>query len=106
MESLALGPSAMIGQDGSFGTCWNMDCKVMTDIAKISPCVSSTCAPNAIFLLPIRAIITSHQLYVSIDNPSLIPSVSCHTTSSYRNNYVRTADNVSHTDDFQIQGWR
>jgi len=57
------------------------------------------------FLLPARKmqtlsfqiihIIPSHQIYVAIDNPSLVPSVSCLTTSSYHWNYVRAADEVS-----------
>jgi len=59
------------------------DCKAMGDAAKISPRVPSTCAQNAILSLLIIEIIPSRQIYVAIDNPSFIPSVSCLPTSNY-----------------------
>jgi hypothetical protein len=59
------------------------DCKGMGDAAKISPRVPSFCVQNVILSLLIIHIIPSRQIYVPIDNPSLIPSVSCLTTSSY-----------------------
>jgi len=82
------------------------DCKVMGDTAKISPRVPSTCAQNAILSLLIIHIIPSRQIYVAIDNPLLVPSVSCLTTSSYLWNYVRAADDVSHADNLQSNGCR
>jgi hypothetical protein len=71
------------------------DCKAMGDAGKISPRVPSTCAQNATLSLLLIHIIPSHQIYVASDNPSLVPSVSCLTTSSYHWNYVRAADDVS-----------
>jgi len=82
------------------------DWKAMSDTAKISPCVPSTCAQNAILSLPIIHIIRSHQIYVAVDNPSLVPSVSCLTTSSYLWNYVHVADDVSHAENLQSNGCR
>jgi hypothetical protein len=76
----------------------------MGDIVKISPRVPSTCAQNAILSLLIINIIPSCQIYVAIDNPSLIPSVSCVSTSSYLENYVHAADDVSHADNLQCNG--
>jgi hypothetical protein len=78
----------------------------MGDAAKISPCVPSTCVENVIFSLLIIHIIPSCQIYVPIDNPSLVPSVSCLTTSSYLWNDVRAANNISHTENLQSNGFR
>jgi hypothetical protein len=80
------------------------DCKAMGDAAKISPHVPSTCAQNAILSLLIIHIIPSHQIYVAIDNPTFVPSVSCLTTSSYLWNNVRAADNISHAENLQSNG--
>ena len=82
------------------------DCKAMGDAAKISPRVPSTCAQNAILSLLIIHIIPSRQIYVAIDNPSFVPSVSCPTTSSYVWNEVRAADNISHAENLQSNGCR
>jgi hypothetical protein len=81
-----------------------LECNAMGDVAKISPRFPSSCAHNAILSLLIIHLISSPQIYVAIDNPLLIPSVSCLTTSSYLWNYVRTANNVSHTENLQING--
>ena len=70
-----------IGMD-SLGTRLHTDCNAMGDAAKTSPRVSSTCAQNAIISLLIIHIIPSRQIYVAIDNPWLVPSVSCLATSS------------------------
>jgi len=78
----------------------------MGDDVKISPRVPSTCVQNAILSLLIIHIIPSRQIYVAIDNPSLVPSVPCLTTSSYLWNYVRVADDVSHAENFQSNGCR
>jgi len=67
----------------SLGTRLHRDCNAMGDFVKISPRVSSICAHNAILSLPIIHIITSRQMYVAVENPSLIPSVFCLTTRSY-----------------------
>ena len=81
-------------------------CKGMGDAAKISSRVPSTYAENATLSLLIIHIIPSRQIYVAIDNPSLVPSVSCLTTSSYLWNYVHVADDVSHTENFESNGCR
>ena len=68
---------------GSLGMCLDPHCNAMGDAAKSSPFVPSICAQNAILSLLIIHIIQSHQIYVAMDNPSLILSISCLTTSSY-----------------------
>jgi len=78
----------------------------MVDAAKISPRIPSTCAQNAILSLLSIHIIPSRRIYVAIDNPSHVPSVSCLSTSSYIWNYVRAADDVSHTENLQSNGCR
>jgi len=83
---------------GSLGMFLHWDCNAMGDAAKTSPRVPSTCAQNAILSLLIIDIIPSRQIYVAIDNLSLVPSVSCHTTSSYLRNYVRAANDVSNAE--------
>jgi hypothetical protein len=82
------------------------DCKARVDGAKISSHVSSTWVQNAILSLLIIHIIPSRQIYLCIDNPSLIPSIPCPTTSSYLWKYVRTADDVSHAENLQSNGCR
>jgi hypothetical protein len=67
-------------------------------LRKISPRVHSTCAQNAILSLLTVHIIPSRQIYVPVDNPSLILSVSYLTTSSGLWNYVHPASNVSHNE--------
>jgi len=67
----------------------------MGDTAKICPHITATCAHNAIFSLLIIHIILSRQIYVAIDNPSLVPSVSYHTSSSHFGIDVHAADNGS-----------
>jgi hypothetical protein len=79
-------------------------CNVMGDAAKISPHVPSSRAPNAILSLLMIHIIRSNQIFLAIDNPSLISSISCVTHGSYVWNDVRTADNVSHTENLQRNG--
>jgi hypothetical protein len=76
----------------------------MGDAGNISPRVSSTCAQNAILSLLIINIIPHRQIYVAIDNPSSIPSISCVTTRSYLWNDVRAADNISHAENMQSNG--
>jgi len=73
----------------------------MGDVMKISRHVPSTCAPNAVFSLLIIHIIRRCQTNVAIDNPSLVLSVSCLTTSSCLLSFVRAADNVSQTETFK-----
>ena len=68
---------------GSLGTRMHLDCNAMGDVAKISPRIPSTCAQSAILPLLIIHIMPSRQIYVAIDNPSLVLSISCLTTSSY-----------------------
>jgi len=86
------------------GTRMHLDCNVMGDVTKITPRVASTCAQHAIFSLPIIYLIPSHQIDIAIDNPSVVPSVSSLTTSSYLWNYVDVADDVSHTENLKCDG--
>jgi len=74
--------------------------------AKVSPRVLSTRAQNAILSLMIIHVVPSRQIYVAIDNPLLVPSVSCLTTSRYLRNYMRAAEDFSHADNFQSNGWQ
>jgi hypothetical protein len=85
----------------SLGTCLHRDCNVMGDAAKTSPRVPFICAQNTILSLLIIHIIPSWQIYVAIDNPSRVASISCLTTSSYLWNYVCAADDVSHPETLQ-----
>ena len=94
------------GGIGSLVTRLHRDCNAMADVAKISPRVPSTCVQNAILSLLIVQIIPSRQIYVATDNPSLVPLVSCLTTSSYLWNYMHTADDVSHAENLQSTGFR
>jgi len=80
------------------------DCNAMGDAAKISPRVHSTCVHNAILSLLIIHIIRSRQIYVAIDNPSFILSVSCLTTSSCPWNEVCASDDISHVENLQRNG--
>jgi len=91
---------------GSLGTHCHQDCHGTGDAANISPRVPSTCAPNAILFVLIIHLIPSDQDYVAIDNPSLVPSISCLTTSSHLWNYRRAGDNLSHAENFQSNGYR
>jgi len=91
---------------GSLGARLHRDGNAMDDVAKISLHVPSTCVRNATLSLLIIHIIPSRQSYVAIDNPSLIPSVSCLTTSCYLRNYVRAADDISHAENLQSNGCR
>ena len=85
----------------SLGMRLHRDCNAMGDAAKIYPHVPSTCAHIAILSLLIIHIIPSCQIYVAIDNPSLVPSVSCLTTSRYLSNDVGAAYIVSHAENLQ-----
>jgi hypothetical protein len=82
------------------------DCKAMDDAGNISPRIPSTCAQNAILSLLIMHIIQRRQIYVAIENPSFVPSVSCLTSSSSLWNDVRAADNISHGENLQSNGCR
>jgi len=59
------------------------DCKAMGDAGNISHRVPFTCAQNGILSLLIIHFIPRRQIYVAIDDPSFVPSVSCLSTSSY-----------------------
>jgi len=91
---------------GSLGRRLHRDCNAMGDAVNISPRVPSTCAQNAILSVLIIHIIPSRQIYLAIDNPSLVPSVCCLTTSSYLWNYMCAADNISHAENLQSNGCR
>jgi len=66
----------------------------MGDAAKTTPCDPSASTHNAIHCLVIIHIIPSRQIYVAIDKPSLVPSISCHSDSNYSLNYVLAADDL------------
>jgi hypothetical protein len=89
---------------GSVGTRLDWDCNAMGEAVTISPRVLSTCTQNAILFLLIIHIIPSRQIYVTIENPSLGPSVCCLTSRSYLRNYVQAADHVSHAENLQSNG--
>ena len=91
---------------GSLGTRLHWDCNAMGDAANISPRIPSSCAQNAILSLLNIHIIPSRQIYVAIDNPLLVPSVTCLTTSSCLWNYVHAADNISHAENLQSNSCR
>jgi len=86
---------------GSLGTLSLRDCNAMGDAGNISPRFRSICAQNAILPIPITHIMPSRQIYVAIENPSLVPSITYLTTISYLWNYMRAADNISHTENLQ-----
>ena len=73
----------------------------MGEVGKISPRAPSTCTQNALLSLLIIHIIPSHQIYIAIDNPLVVPSISCLTTSRYLWNYIQAADDVSHAEYLQ-----
>ena len=78
----------------------------MGEAAKISSHVPSTCVQNAILSVLIIHIIPSRQIDVATDNPLLILSISCLTTSSYLWNYLHAADYVSHAENLLCNGSR
>ena len=78
----------------------------MGEAAEISPCFPYTCAQNAILSLLVIHIIPSRQIYEAIDNPWLVSSVACLTTSSFLGNLVHAADDVSHSENLQTDSWR
>jgi hypothetical protein len=78
----------------------------MGDVAKISPRVPSTCAQDAFLSVLNIHIIPSRQINVASDAPSLIPSVSCLTTSSYLGKYEYAADDVSNAENLRSNGCR
>jgi len=86
---------------GSLGTRLHRDCNAMGDAVQISPRVPSAGVPNATLTWLIIHIIPSRQIYVAIDNPSVVPSVSGLNTHSYLWDYVRAANNVSHAENLQ-----
>ena len=74
----------------------HQDRNALADVVKISPHIPSTGTQNAILSLIIIHVISSSQIYVAIDNPSLLRSVSCFTTSRFLWHCVRAAEYVSH----------
>jgi len=86
---------------GSFGSRLHLNYNAISDTAKISPCVPSPCVQNAIFSFLVIHIIPRRQIFVAVDNPSLIPSVFCLKTSSYLWNSVGAPDDVSHAQNMQ-----
>jgi len=91
---------------GWLGMRLNQDCNAMGNAANISPRVPSTWAHHPIFPLFSIPIISSYKIYVAINNPSLVASITCLTTSCYLWNYVCAADNISYADNLQSKGYR
>ena len=89
---------------GSLGTRLHRDGTAMGYSAIISPCVPCTYAQNAIPSLLLIPIISSRQIYVAIDNPMLVPSITSRTTGGNLCNYMHAADDVSHTENLQSNG--
>ena len=89
---------------GTLGISLQQDYNANSDVVKISPRVPSTCTQNAILSLLVIHIVQSRQIYVAVDNPSLVPSISCLTTSSYLWIDVCAADHVSHAENLQSNG--
>ena len=77
----------------------------MGDVAEILPCVPSPSAYNALLSSVTVHIIRSGHIYVAMHNSSLIPSCSCQSTSSYLWNDVRAANNISHSENLQHNGY-
>jgi len=90
----------------SVGRRLHRDCHAKGNIAKISSHILSTCAQSAILSILIIYIISRGQINVPIDNPFLVPSVSCLSTSSYLRKYVCTFNKVSHDENLQSNGFR
>jgi hypothetical protein len=61
---------------GSLGTRVYQDCNAMIDAGKTSPFIPFTCAQNTILSLLTIHLIASGKIYVAIDNPLLVPSIS------------------------------
>jgi hypothetical protein len=91
---------------GLLGTQLHCNWNAMGDAAKISPRIPFIWAPNPILFLLTIPIIASHQINVTVDNPSILLSVSCLTTSSCLWNYVCVDDNVSHGENLASNGCR
>jgi hypothetical protein len=73
----------------------------MSNDVKSSPYVPSTCVQNGMLYLQFKHIISSRQIYVAIDNPLLVLTVSCLTTSSYIWHSLHTANDITHAEDLQ-----
>ena len=90
----------------SVGTRLHWDCDAMSDAAGISPPVHSTYTPNVILSVMIIHIIPSRQINLAIDDPLLVPSVTCYSTGSYLWNDSCAADDVSHWENLKCIGCR
>jgi len=74
----------------------------MGGAVNISPYVSSTSVQNAILSLPIIHTIPSCQINVTMETSLLVLSVSWIRTTSYHLNYMHLGDDVSHSEDMQL----
>jgi hypothetical protein len=75
----------------------------MGDAAKISPRIPSTCTQNVILSLLIIHIIPDWLIYMAIDNPLLVSSISWLTTNRYLWNYLDAADNAFQPETLQCK---
>jgi hypothetical protein len=80
----------------TLGMRLHRDCNAIGDTTNISSRIPSTCAQHAIISSLIMHITPSQQIYVGINNPSLIPSVSCLNTCRDLWNSMCAVDDVSH----------
>jgi hypothetical protein len=78
----------------SLGMRLHRNYNVMGDSTKTASCVPSTSMHNVILCILILHIVPNCHIYVAIDNPLLVPSVSCVNSCSYHSNFVRVADDV------------
>jgi hypothetical protein len=75
--------------------CFHQDWNAMGAAVKTSPHSTSTVVHNAIISLLIIHIIPSSLIYVTIDIPSLVPSISGYITCWYHRTYAHPADDDS-----------
>jgi len=90
---------------GSLGMCLHRYRNAMGDAAEMSPRAASICMQNSIFSVLIIHIIWSRQIYVAIENALLIRSSWSGISSSCLWNYVCEADDVSHAENLQSNGY-
>jgi len=86
---------------GLLGMRMYCNCNVIGNAAKMTARIPFICAPNVILFLVTEHIIPGCQIYVAVENPSLVLSDSCRTTCSYHWNSVRTDDIISHAENLK-----
>jgi hypothetical protein len=87
--------------NGSLCMCLPPNFNALGGVVTFSPHVPSTCTLNGILSVWIRDIIPSSQQYVAIDNPSLIQSICCFSTTSLVMYYCHADDNDCNSEIMQ-----